>query len=573
MSGKPQIVGINDQQGWHNSQPEDVKQKKNAYRDNSTVLIIPCLESIPSKVVQNWLQIMTPMNSKFVRIFAMNMEVGKAYSETIEAILAHPELSKFKYVWTLEHDNMVAPDALLKLLEDIEEFKLDAVGSLYYTKGEGGKPMCFDDQTEVLTKEGWKLFKDVAYDDEIATLREDGFMEFHRASDKQVYEYKGEMIHWKSQRFDSMVTPDHSVYCKKRGYKDKIHTTQFKRHTASEVENSSRITFKRNADWVGEEQETFIISPDRVVKMDDWLEFLGYYLADGHCIKNKLSPNSKGIDIRKMEGERYDKIASSMDRIGLNTRRNKERVQATDKDVYDMLDIFGKAATKYVPRYIHNLSKRQIKIFLDAIWSCDGSHKDGVYENYFTISPKLADDIQELLLRIGLVGVIGNNTYWNETEQRTVTRYIVSSSHSSFYPIAMKKPKRVDYDGIVYDLTVPNHTLYVRRNGRAIWSGNCYGDINIHPVGFVPFQPQPNTVTRCHGLGMGNTLFRMSMFKNKNLPRPLFETVQRYTPQVGAEAFTQDLKFFLEAGKQGYSFGCSTNTLTGHLDVANDMIW
>jgi len=33
---------------------------------------------------------------------------------------------------------------------------------------------------------------------------------------------------------------------------------------------------------------------------------------------------------------------------------------------------------------------------------------------------------------------------------------------------------RIQYNGYVYDVTVPpNHTIYVRRNGKAVWSGNC----------------------------------------------------------------------------------------------------
>ena len=101
MSGKPQIL-IQETLGYHNNLPEDVKQKKNAYRDQSTILIVPCLDRIASKVVQNWMNMMSPMNQKFTRIFAMNMEVGKAYSETIETILANPELSKWKYIMTLD---------------------------------------------------------------------------------------------------------------------------------------------------------------------------------------------------------------------------------------------------------------------------------------------------------------------------------------------------------------------------------------------------------------------------------------------------------------------------------------
>jgi len=33
---------------------------------------------------------------------------------------------------------------------------------------------------------------------------------------------------------------------------------------------------------------------------------------------------------------------------------------------------------------------------------------------------------------------------------------------------------KVPYDGMVYDVTVPGHLIFVRRNGKAVWSGNCW---------------------------------------------------------------------------------------------------
>lgn len=36
----------------------------------------------------------------------------------------------------------------------------------------------------------------------------------------------------------------------------------------------------------------------------------------------------------------------------------------------------------------------------------------------------------------------------------------------------LKPPTEEDYDGIVYCVEVPNHTLYVWRNGKPVWCGN-----------------------------------------------------------------------------------------------------
>lgn len=138
---QPQII-IEDFRGWNEKLPQEEKQKKNEFRDLSTIMIIPCYsKGIHPKVVQNWMNIMTPMNQRFVKIFVTDMEVGAAYSTTIENILNEPTLSKFKYIVTLEHDNIVAPDWLLKMYPDMDDY--DVLGAIYYTKGIGGAPMCY----------------------------------------------------------------------------------------------------------------------------------------------------------------------------------------------------------------------------------------------------------------------------------------------------------------------------------------------------------------------------------------------------------------------------------------------
>ena len=137
---KPQIV-IQSYEGFHNQVKYEENLKKNAYRDLSTVCIVPTRGSVTAKVVQSWMALMSPMNQKFARIFAIGMEVGAAYSSTIEQILQHPELSTWKYILTLEEDNCPPPDGLLKLYEHMDKY--DVIGGLYWTKGVDGKPMCY----------------------------------------------------------------------------------------------------------------------------------------------------------------------------------------------------------------------------------------------------------------------------------------------------------------------------------------------------------------------------------------------------------------------------------------------
>jgi|WetSurMetagenome_2_1015567.scaffolds.fasta_scaffold02468_7 hypothetical protein len=147
MDIKPQII-IENYQGTHNSDPnvKDRLIQGNTYRDSSTICIVPSRGMIPAKVVQNWMGLMPLMNQKFIRIFMIGLEVGEAYSQAIDMILAHPDLSTWKYILTLEEDNMPPPDGFIKLIESINK-GYDAVGGLYWTKGPGGQPMCYGDPT------------------------------------------------------------------------------------------------------------------------------------------------------------------------------------------------------------------------------------------------------------------------------------------------------------------------------------------------------------------------------------------------------------------------------------------
>jgi len=118
------------------------------FHNNSTVIIVPTRGMIHYRVMVSWLGLMAPMNTPRHWHFAYGHEVGRAYDESIKMILAHPDISKWKYVLTLEDDNIQPPDAHIRLLESIEWGKYDAVSGLYFTKGEYAMPMAYGDPAE-----------------------------------------------------------------------------------------------------------------------------------------------------------------------------------------------------------------------------------------------------------------------------------------------------------------------------------------------------------------------------------------------------------------------------------------
>lgn len=152
---QPQIV-IPEFSGRNNKLEKSIKrlEQSQTYKDLSTIIICPTRGQVPAKVVQSWMGMIRPMNQKVIGpLFAIGMEVGEAYNSMIQMILDNPELSKWKYILTIEEDNMPPADGLMKLYEAIEGKvdgnKYDVVQGLYWTKGEAGQPMIYGNPAEV----------------------------------------------------------------------------------------------------------------------------------------------------------------------------------------------------------------------------------------------------------------------------------------------------------------------------------------------------------------------------------------------------------------------------------------
>lgn len=117
-----------------------------SWKHQRIVVVLPAGASIPAQVALTHWNLIFPPNNGVVRILAQGMEVGEAYSTAIEQVLAHPDLSQWEYLLTLEHDNTPPQDGVLRLIERMEAHpEFACIGGLYFTKGEGGVPQIWGD--------------------------------------------------------------------------------------------------------------------------------------------------------------------------------------------------------------------------------------------------------------------------------------------------------------------------------------------------------------------------------------------------------------------------------------------
>lgn len=144
---KPQLV-MQDFAGAHNRSKETTARliKGGSWKKQRIVCVIPAGQSIPAKAALSHWNLAFAPNNGVVRILAQGMEVGDAYSTAIEQIVAHPELSKWEYLLTVEHDNLPPSDGVLSLLAQMEAHpEYSCIGGLYFTKGIGGVAQIWGD--------------------------------------------------------------------------------------------------------------------------------------------------------------------------------------------------------------------------------------------------------------------------------------------------------------------------------------------------------------------------------------------------------------------------------------------
>ena len=345
----------------------------------------------------------------------------------------------------------------------------------------GWHPLCYSDDSEVLTNRGWKLFKDVLDDDLILSLNPNTRnIEWVEFIDRQCFSYYGEMIHFYNRSLDCLVTPEHNmVYLNKND--GKIKNCQAKEYT------KGKGRFYRGCEYESGDVEFYQID-DLIIQFDLFCEFMGYWLSDGSTMSNS------GVVISQQEGETArDKIVDCIKRMGFEPHLEKQKVVFYNTTIRNYLKIFGRCINKFVPYVIKNASKRQIRIFLDAFVLCDGykrpcrsfignhgnefkSDKDEII--YFTTSERMAGDLSELILKSGhrpsfSINKAGVSHKANgPIIKSNYDCYSIRECYSVTSSVFNKEIQH--YDGLVYDLTLErNHIMYIRRNGKCFWGSNC----------------------------------------------------------------------------------------------------
>lgn len=149
------------------------------------------------------------------------------------------------------------------------------------------------------------------------------------------------------------------------------------------------------------------------------LKILAYLIADGHMMHGTVSFT------KKYDGIVIDDFRSAVNTFDASLKcvdagKGAWRVAKTKGNFNPLkrwlggIGIYGlRSRDKVIPAQIFKLSKRKMALFLNRLFSCDGSiwkHQDTWHVEYSTTSPIMAQQIQHLLLRFGIVAIRRSRT-------------------------------------------------------------------------------------------------------------------------------------------------------------------
>ena len=336
--------------------------------------------------------------------------------------------------------------------------------------------LCYDEQTQVVTRAGIKFMRDVFMEDEILTMSDDEVMGWEYPT-RVVSREEDELLHFKTRRLDLMVSKDQDLLVGYRYPSKKIEKPlTFMR--ASEVNNrlwpgQGRYYVKKNGGiWEGEDRPMTEI---KGVKFDTfWLvRFLGWYLSEGHCEKRCAS-----LKITQWKEDYKEDIRKTLGSLGLDyTEIEQGFYIKAGSGLYEFCKSFGKAHEKRVPEMVKSLPPRYLVSFLESYRMGDGTDRGKGGESYVTSSDAMRDDLVEILLKVGRTFSIGKSKggkqKFSNGEYECRPCWQIQSYRMNQERALLQPAEVVEYNGTTYDLTVPSRRIYVIRNGKGCWSSNC----------------------------------------------------------------------------------------------------
>lgn len=356
-------------------------------------------------------------------------------------------------------------------------------------------PNSYDKETFVFTDKGWKLIKDINPDkDKVLSLKPDGTkLEFLKMN-CIIKHHEENIINIKNRSFDLSITANHDNFVHQK-HNTKKNGIYFEPEIRKPYELNTGSFFLRTVD-IDREQPDFIDVNGLKFKPEDYAFFMAWYISEGSVYHDSKSAKKKNYPIIISQSIKENRIVLEKelkricDYLGLKLRINKSGFQILSKELYNYVLPLGYSNEKYIPSDVFKLNKKSLNIFLDNYVRGDGHERirsNKLVQNskervVFTSSKKLRDDLSYLILLCGYCPSLRLHSkkgtvvkHKNGTYTQNYDIWSIRINKSKYAPYSnLNVTIDENYNDYAYCIVLPKyHTLWVMRNGKTSYGGNC----------------------------------------------------------------------------------------------------
>ena len=245
--------------------------------------------------------------------------------------------------------------------------------------------------------------------------------------------------------------------------------------------------------------------PNEVVISDDFLWFLGFFLAEG-IVASYVDKETHFITLCSHDAalERAARILRGslgvkVGAVAGDAKRGPTIYTHGKHLCWMMAEVFGLGGlshSKRIPGWVMQLPLSRLKHFLEGYREGDGTHSGaslGKKLNFVTVSPKLAQDLTYAMLRFGIVLSVG------KYQSRLGKKSEANTRQYDFYSLTACKLS--SYDILTWDEGV-SQTLNAGRFGDLVWARVSA----IEPTAMTPYV-YDFSVPECENFVAGTGIF------------------------------------------------------------------
>jgi len=314
---------------------------------------------------------------------------------------------------------------------------------------------CLDDETEILTDNGWKKRSELLYGHKILTLNiENKKLEYNEIDEIIDYNHTGDVYNIKSKGLDLRLTPNHILIDILIGRKKE----EFRKFYTDEIFKINKRKFKKSA----------IGNQTGINLNNDQIKLLVWIAADGNLCNTDL------IRIRVFKTRKINRIENLLKKLNINYSRNKQKDDSICFNFHKP-DYFYNIRLKPISDIIIDSNQNQLDIILEEY-----THTDG-YKNKTSILIYTSKKIEADLIQ---TACIRNEYMCNISERRggfakKINYELVVTKRSCRTHDNLKNKVFIETvnNEHFWCVKVKNKTIVIRRNGKHIIVGNSHGEL------------------------------------------------------------------------------------------------